>query len=134
QADQPAVHPSLQLGISGQKESLVIHEGEDTFAIDQEETLSALETAFTSVHSDWLSAQENPVVFTPAVRTENSRQLTADQVEFARARAENIIGKKLVFEKDYTQKTLTDTQLISFLNLPEGYRADQIGEVLQTWA
>lgn len=126
--------PSVTLTYSGNPESIAVEPGQDAFELNFNLTLDQLTNQLNAVTSQTIAeANDQPLTFT-AVIDQISRQLTEDQVAAAKDRTAKLVGEKLVFEKDHLKRTLTDRDLVAFLNLPDGFNETTIDEQLQSWA
>lgn len=137
ETDEEPDPPSARLGISGQISSLTIHRGSDISTVDVSATLSEVQATIGAITSDQLAQSESSEAFVAtvsAVRQLQTRQLTDEELAFSQERAEKIVGRSMEFSKDYLRKTLTDVQLISLLQLPEGLQEERLSALLQEWA
>jgi vancomycin resistance protein YoaR len=94
----------------------------------------ALTDALDAVTAETISSAPDTTLTIPAVTTLVSEELTDEQVTHAQERAEKIIGEQLVFEHDRSRRTLSDTDLIPLLTLPDGYQLDPVDDTLKAWA
>ncbi|EKD22823.1 MAG: VanW family protein [uncultured bacterium] len=131
-ADEPHP-PTADLTISGSTQSLIIDRGKNVFDLQTEATLDKLGKVLEKVTVNQINQLNGGALSVNAVTTTLSQQLTDEQTDQARQRATNLVGKKIVLGEQETKRTLSDIQLIAFLQFPEGYRTDLLDELLTEW-
>jgi len=119
----PPTPPSAQLGTRGNDQSLRIEPGAQGRAIDEQATKVNLALANTS--SEKLVAA--PIASVGA-------QLSADEVEVARARASAYVGKSVTVKSEWRSFPLSDDTLISLLILPDGYSDPAVRTIIEEWS
>jgi len=147
QIDDPAIEPILTLGQSGSLDSLSLETGKDGKELNIEATA---ETANTMLRNDLalninnVSNTKNLVI--PAVVELIEAELNAEEQSLVKARAKKIIGEKISFTSaaklnqdqflgatnGYTY-SLNDQDLITFLDLPQGYKNEVIEKRVADW-
>lgn len=126
QVDVEGKVPAATLTYSGNPESIVIEPGFIGRAVetsDLSKTLIELVSETEQLESLQLQA---PVASTAA-------ELTAEQSEAARERAQVFVGKKIIFSADELSEILNDQDLVSLLALPEGYNQKALTTLTDTW-
>ena len=131
--DQPAEPASVSLDISGNPNSIIVVRGKNIQAVLVEETILETTAKLREITTEKLT-DESIQKFKIAVITETiSERLTDDQVAAAQTRAEAFVDEALLFEKDNTEYTLSDVELIDLIQLPNGYNESAIDEIIAQW-
>lgn len=116
--------PQLKLSSSGNKATLTVEVGEPGQKLNTVEATKQVFEAATHLKDTTL-----PFSPLPAVHV-----LTEEEKTAARTRAESLVGKSITVEgEDYTF-SLRDIVLLTLLQLPQGYKAEEMQKLTAEWA
>lgn len=115
--------PSVSLGRSNTANSLVIFGGKRGREVAVPETATLLSKALSS---DTASVS--------AIVASTSAELSEEALKQAQGRAEKLVGESIHFTLENRNHYVRDTELVSFLRLPEGYNIDAITTTVATLA
>lgn len=115
--------PYAKLSVSQNANSITIFPGKSGRTIDTSLTKKLLDEA--------IGSQTASIA---AIVASTSGQLTPEEVTAAEVRSKKIVGKSINFSFDNRDYSISDTALVSFLNLPSGYDLDLIQTEIATLA
>jgi|SRR5579859_714881 len=121
--NKPGKEPSITLRISDAPRTLQINPGQLGQEVDVDKTITAFLT----------QAQKTASI--SAVVTTTSHQLSSIELQQARSRALQYVGKKILFTfaKVNITEELNDQQLIKLLQLPDGFLTPKIQLLTYSW-
>ncbi|MCB9801862.1 MAG: VanW family protein [Pseudomonadales bacterium] len=123
----PGEEPSVELTQSGDADSIVVYPGAQGRSVDTALTTISIQDALQSP-----PASESAYLVAAAVASTGA-ELNEEEIEKARARAEQYVGVKQVLSHDTTTVTIKDTDIITLLNIPNGVDEASISAKIAEW-
>lgn len=126
-ADQifiPTIEPTIEIKNWGGQKKIVVQPGQAGQQLDKRQLLAQI--------NHTLAYQNSKLIKLPLVQT--SSELSKQQIAATKARAENLLNKKLNLvhqapEQSQAQTwSINDEELISFLDFSGGYKQDQVSQ------
>lgn len=123
QIEYPGNEPAATLSVSGNENSIKIFPGKRGRTIDSEATLLLLNQGIVA----------NESAFSAKVAS-TAAELNADEINAATTRSKKLVGESVTFYFDNREYTITDKELVSFLQLPTGYHTHDLKNKVATVA
>ncbi len=120
--DIEGVEPQAKLRYSGSPASLTIIKGEIGRKVEQKKTLEQLQNK--AGHED---------IKLDVEVSSTSAELNEEQIKQAQERATKLVDKVIRAKAQETTLQIDDTELVTLLAFPEGYRDSAIQELFETW-